>query len=158
MVERGPVTAVDDVVVNLPRGRLPDSLVTAAHAVPGVVVESLRPYAGPLDTHRELELLDELAKAAEGTTAKLLAAELPRVFHCGWAVVLQSMQGKGTATGTQAAATLAQLMDGAQKNLRDGRALGPRASQAMLDTYSTLVSGVLIGMSDALRQGTSGKK
>jgi hypothetical protein len=28
-----------------------------------------------------------------------------------------------------------------------------RASQAMLDSYSTLVSGVLIGMSDALQQG-----
>ena len=42
-------------------------------------------------------------------------------------------------------------MDDAQKNLRDGRALGLRASQAMLDGYATLVSGVLIGMSDALR-------
>ena len=46
-----------------------------------------------------------------------------------------------------------QLLDSAQKNLRDGRALGMRASQAMLDSYSTLVSGVLIGMSDALQQG-----
>ena len=44
-------------------------------------------------------------------------------------------------------------MDSAQQNLRDGRALGLRASQAMLDSYSTLVSGVLIGMSDALQQG-----
>jgi hypothetical protein len=50
-------------------------------------VESLRPYAGPLDTHRELELLEALARAGSGT-AKLLAAELPRVFHSGWATVL----------------------------------------------------------------------
>ena len=88
VLERGNGVAVDDVVVDLPRHRLPDSLITAAHTVPGVVVESLRPYAGPLDTHRELELLEALARAAEGTTAKLLAAELPRVFHSGWAVVL----------------------------------------------------------------------
>lgn len=88
VLERGNGVAVDDIVVDLPAGRLPDSLITAAQTVPGVSVESLRPFAGPLDTHRELELLDALARAAEGTPAKLLAAELPRVFHAGWAVVL----------------------------------------------------------------------
>jgi hypothetical protein len=90
VLERGNGVAVDDVVVDLPRGRLPDSLITAVTTVPGVQVEALRPFAGPLDTHRELELLDALAQAAEGTSAKLLAAELPRVFHSGWAVVLES--------------------------------------------------------------------
>lgn len=89
VLERGGGVAVDDVVVELPPGRLPDSLITAAQAVDGVEVESLRPYAGPLDTHRELELLEALSRAAEGTSAKLLAAELPRVFHSGWAAVLE---------------------------------------------------------------------
>jgi len=88
VLERGGGVAVDDVVVELPEGRLPDSLITAAQAVEGVQVESLRPFSGQLDTHRELELLDALARAAEGTAEKLLAAELPRVFHSGWAVVL----------------------------------------------------------------------
>src|SRR5215217_6903115 len=90
VLERAEGVAVDDVVVELPRGRLPDSLITAAQSVPGVTVEVLRPFAGPLDTHRELELLDALAQAPEGTSAKLLAAELPRVFHSGWAVVLEA--------------------------------------------------------------------
>jgi len=89
VLERGGGVAVDDIVVDLPAGRLPDGLITLAHAVPGVQVESLRPFAGPLDTHRELELLEALARAAEGTAVKLLAAELPRVFHSGWAVVLR---------------------------------------------------------------------
>jgi len=40
-----------------------------------------------------------------------------------------------------------------QQSVREGRALGLNASQAMLDGYSTLVSGVLIGMSEALQQG-----
>ena len=93
VLERGHGVAVDDVVVELPRDRLPDSLITAAQAVPGVQVESLRPFAGPLDTHRELELLEFLARAPEGTSAKLLAAELPRVFHSGWAVVLEAADG-----------------------------------------------------------------
>jgi ACT domain len=88
VLERAGGVAVDDVVVELPEGRLPDSLITAAQAVEGVQVESLRPFSGQLDTHRELDLLDALARAAEGTAEKLLAAELPRVFHSGWAVVL----------------------------------------------------------------------
>ncbi|MGY1608509.1 MULTISPECIES: ACT domain-containing protein [unclassified Geodermatophilus] len=93
VLERGGGVAVDDVVVDLPPGRLPDSLITAAQAVPGVQVESLRPFAGPLDTHRELDLLEALARSAEGTAVKLLAAELPRVFHGSWAAVLRAPDG-----------------------------------------------------------------
>ena len=95
VLERGGGVAVDDVVVDRPVDRLPDSLITAAHAVEGVRVESLRPFAGPLDTHRELELLEALARAAEGTAVKVLAAELPRVFHGGWAAVLEATDGGG---------------------------------------------------------------
>src|SRR6185503_11779482 len=68
-----------------------------------------------------------------------------------WAGVLKAAQGNRTSTGAQASATLEQLMDDTQKSLRDGRALGMKASQAMLDSYTTLVSGVLIGLSDALQ-------
>ena len=89
VVERGAGVAVDDIVVDLPEHRVADSLITAATAVPGVEVESLRPFAGPLDTHRELDLLESLAPAG-GATAKTLAAELPRVFRSGWAAVLAS--------------------------------------------------------------------
>ena len=87
VLERGNGIAVDDVVVDLPGDRLPDSLITVAQAVEGVQVESLRPFAGPLDTHRELDLLDALSRG-DRTPAVLLTAELPRVFHSGWAVIL----------------------------------------------------------------------
>jgi len=89
-------------------------------------------------------LFAALRKAADSSRASL---EGP------WAEVLKATQGKGTGTGAQASATITQLMDSAQSNLRQGRDLGLRASEAMLDSYSTLVSGVLIGMSDALQQG-----
>jgi hypothetical protein len=89
VLERGNGVAVDDIVVHLPRGRLPDNLITAAQGVPGVEVESLRPFAGPLDTHRELDLLEALARTAEGASVELLVVELPRVFHSGWAVILE---------------------------------------------------------------------
>jgi len=103
VLERGQGVAVDDVVVDLPRDRLPDSLITAAQTVEGVTVESIRPFAGPLDTHRELELLDALARSGDGGSAKLLAAELPRVFHSGWAVVLESADPWAVAAASDAA-------------------------------------------------------
>ncbi len=110
VLERGNGVAVDDIVVDLPPGRLPDSLITAAHAVPEVQVESLRPFAGPLDTHRELELLEALARAAEGTAGKLLAAELPRVFHGSWAAVLEA--DADTVCEVLAASDAAPAFDG----------------------------------------------
>lgn len=115
VLERGNGVAVDDVVVDLPVGRLPDSLITAAQSVPGVSVESLRPFAGPLDTHRELELLDGLARAADGTSAKLLAAELPRIFHSGWAVVLSTVEAPaagGVPWETASASDAAPVFEG----------------------------------------------
>ena len=111
VLERADGVAVDDVVVDLPPGRLPDSLITAAHQVPGVTVESLRPFAGPLDTHRELELLESLARAADGTAEKLMAAELPRVFHSGWAAVLEVA---GDAWTVGAASEAAPSLDGVE--------------------------------------------
>ncbi|MGY1812044.1 ACT domain-containing protein [Blastococcus sp. SYSU D00820] len=110
VLERGGGVAVDDIVVDLPSDRLPDSLITAAQAIEGVQVESLRPFAGPLDTHRELELLEALARAGEDTAVKLLAAELPRVFHSGWAAVLQT--GDGGAVEVLAASDAAPTLDG----------------------------------------------
>ncbi len=107
VVERGSGVAVDDIVVELPADRVADSLITAATAVPGVEVESLRPFAGPLDTHRELDLLEALARAGEGTP-KLLAAELPRVFRSGWAVVLA---GSGSAVRVLAASDAAPSLE-----------------------------------------------
>src|SRR3712207_5709361 len=92
VLERGNGVAVDDLVVELPPDRLPDSLITVARSIPDVEVESLRPFTGALDTHRELDLLDALAHIGGGAE-KLLAAELPRVFHSGWAVVLDCGPG-----------------------------------------------------------------
>lgn len=96
-------------------------------------------------------LLTTVRKAAAGATATA-PLEGP------WAGVLKGMQGKGTETGARATVALEQLMEDTHKSLRDGRAMGMRASQALLDSYATLVSGVLIGMSEALKQGGAAKR
>jgi hypothetical protein len=88
VVERGPDGAVDDLVVALPPGGLADRLITSAQSVEGVVVESLRPYHGVTDLHRDLELVDELA-AAPARALSLLVEHCPGVFRTGWAVVVE---------------------------------------------------------------------
>jgi hypothetical protein len=102
VLERGNGVAVDDIVVELAEDRVADSLITAVTTVPGVAVESLRPFAGQLDTHRELALLEALSRDG-GATPALLAAELPRVFHSGWAVVLQAAGPERVAAASEAA-------------------------------------------------------
>lgn len=89
VVERGPGYAIDDLVVELPPGAMPDTLITAAEALNGVQVDSLRPHTGLLEAHRELQLIDHIA-AAHGASARLqvLATEAPRVLRVGWCMVI----------------------------------------------------------------------
>jgi len=89
VVERSAGVAVDDLIVDLPPGKLADSLVTAAVSVTGVTVESIqRYYAGSGEAHRELELLEALATSPE-RAAELLVSGAPRIFRAGWAVVVR---------------------------------------------------------------------
>jgi hypothetical protein len=86
VVERSAGHAVDDLAVELPPGRPPDVLITAAESVPGVQVESVRPHSGRLDTPRELELIEEItSNPAQGLA--LLADGIPRIFRAGWALI-----------------------------------------------------------------------
>jgi hypothetical protein len=87
VIERGTGYAVDDMVVELPPGRLPDTLVSAAATVAGVRVETIRPYAAAFDPNRELELIDALV--ADRTDAlPRLAEGVTRIFRAGWTLVI----------------------------------------------------------------------
>ena len=72
-----------------------------------------------------------------------------------WAPVLEKMRAGGTLSGAQASMTAEQFLSQMQTSVRDGRAAGLRAAQTLIDSYTALVSGVLIGMSDALEQGAA---
>ena len=71
-----------------------------------------------------------------------------------WQSALDAFRMKGSATGSQAAQTVETLLEQAQTMLRAGRATQMRAAQAMLDSYTAIASGVLIGMSEGLQAGT----
>ena len=73
-----------------------------------------------------------------------------------WDQVLDKLQMKGSGTGAHATQTIEQVTDQAQNALRQGRAMGLKAAQTMLDSYAALASGVLIGMSQGM-QGDAGQ-
>jgi hypothetical protein len=109
VVERWSGYAVDDLVVDLPAGAMPDMLITAAERLDGVYVDSIRPHTGLLEAHRELELIDHVA-AGDHRIDKLqiLADEAPRVLRVGWCTVLsltepglQQIVGSSGAPETQ---------------------------------------------------------
>ncbi len=99
VVERGPEGAVDDILVELANG-LADVLITAAQSVPGVVVESLRPYLGGRDIHRDLELVDALAASPASALASF-TVHAPGVFRAGWALLLRQISDPAEADGSR---------------------------------------------------------
>lgn len=91
VVERGTGYAIDDLVVELPQGSMPDTLITAAENLSGVYVDSIRPHTGLLEAHRELELIDHVAAAhSRAERLQVLADEAPRVLRVGWCTVARS--------------------------------------------------------------------
>ena len=94
VVERNSGCAIDDLVVELPPGAMPDTLITAAEKLPGVRVDSVRPHTGLLEAHRELELLDHVAAAPDNASRlQVLVDEAPRVLRVSWCTVLHSSDG-----------------------------------------------------------------
>ena len=113
VVERAAGYAIDDLVVELPAGAMPDMLITAAERLNGVYVDAIRPHTGLLEAHRELELIDHVA-AADGETKQLqvLVDDAPLVLRVGWCTVVRltgstsvRVVGSPGAPETQAAAT-----------------------------------------------------
>lgn len=109
VVERLAGYAVDDLVVELPAGAMPDMLITAAEQIRGVYVDSVRPHTGLLEAHRELELIDHIAAADRKSRLQVLADEAPRVLRVGWTTVVgltetgpQRIVGSAAAPETQA--------------------------------------------------------
>jgi hypothetical protein len=72
-----------------------------------------------------------------------------------WAQVMEKFQQGGSAAGAQASATVEQLTGQVQQALREGRATSLKAAQTLAESYTAMVSGVLIGMTEALSQGSA---
>lgn len=129
VIERGPGGAVDDLLVELPTGALVDRLITSAQSVPGVVVESLRPYSGAGDLHRDLELVDAFA-AAPDDALKVLVENAPGVFRAGWALLVDAGTVRGASRGAPEAGAVA-LPTGRARRIRPDETWIPETWQLL---------------------------
>jgi len=104
-----------------------------------------------LDDLEKMEdsLFAAVKKAAEGAGAPMAGA---------WGPILEKMQAGGTLSGAQAAQTAEQVAQQVQTMVRSSRAASIKAAQALAESYTAMVSGVLIGMSEALQAGSAAKK
>lgn len=91
VVEHDPDgSVVDDIVVDLPNGRLADALISAAQEVDGVYVDSIRPFSGTVDRRGQISLLAEIARDRRRAMNSLqtLIDTLPKTMSVQWAVIL----------------------------------------------------------------------
>ncbi len=98
--------------------------------------------------------MDKFEDALIGTLKKSAAA-VGDPMAGPWAAVLEKLNLSGTQTGLKASGATEQLtaqMEQMQSAMRATRAASFKAAQTLADSYTALVSGVLIGMSDAMRQ------
>lgn len=84
---RGDETVVDDFLVDLPAGRLPDTLVTACLSVEDVEVEFVGQYSQGASLHRDLEAVEAMTEAP-GRALQILVDLVPGIFRSGWGLLL----------------------------------------------------------------------
>ena len=105
----------------------------------------LQKALGDLDKMEDA-MFSTLKKAAAGATTPVAGA---------WGQVLEKMQAGGTLSGAQAAQTVEQMAEQMQGAMRSTRAASIKAAQALAESYTSMVSGVLLGLSEAMTGGAA---
>jgi hypothetical protein len=89
IVEKGDSgEVVDDFIVDLPPGQLPENIVTACQTLPGVRVEWISRYPEGGGLQSDLEALERMT-ADPRHAAETLVSLCPVVFRSHWATLLQ---------------------------------------------------------------------
>lgn len=136
-----------------------DALLKAVEANRTALSTLVAQGADMRDKHlsKALEDLDKMEDAMFAAIKKTAAGAGAPVAGA-WGSVLEKMQAGGTLTGVQASATTEQMTEQMQSALRSTRTASIRAAQALAESYTAVVSGVLMGMSEALQAGSQTKK
>ena len=102
---------------------------------------------------KELEAFEE--KFLDGVKNAVQSSSDP--IKEQWKAILDNIPPGGTETGAQVAETLSARAREAQVAMRSSREAGLKAMHTITQNYATLVSGVLIGLSEAFEQGKKTK-
>jgi len=103
---------------------------------------------------KELEAFEE--KFLDGVKNAVQGSSDP--IKQQWKSILDKIPRGGTETGAQVMETLSERAREAQLAVRSSREAGLKAMHTITQNYATLVSAVLLGLSEAFRQGERTKR
>lgn len=147
-------TAVDDVLLELGAGVLPDMVVSAVHRLDGVKVLWISRYAVGGHLHLDLEAIEVMTEDPAHAVHKL-AEVLPQTFRSDWALVARLVDGKIDVTDATGGAP--DLPEEALAWLPIDRATRLDVPADWRNWESTLVAAAPLGAKDRMivfgRQG-----
>jgi hypothetical protein len=97
IVEKGDGTAVDDVLLEMNDGAMPDSVVSACTALDGVRVLWISRYAAGGNLFLDLEVVEELTTDPSAALDRVVEM-LPITFRADWAIRVHRANGVGKGT------------------------------------------------------------
>jgi len=122
-----------------------------------VVLEKLTEGGATFDQSGIKKGLKELEAFEEKFLDGIKAAARKASDHTKeqWTAILGNIQPGGTDSGARAAETFETYAHQAKSAIRSSRETGLKLMHSLTQNYATLVSGVLIGLSEALEHGKS---
>ena len=108
IVEKRDGVALDDVLLEVAEGTMPDSIVSACNSIDGVKVVWISRYPAGGNLVLDLEAVEELTAAPEKALDKLVDL-LPQTFRADWGARVHRV--KGVVHGTSAAPDHFEFVD-----------------------------------------------
>lgn len=90
---RSDGTAVDDVLLELPPGVLPEALITACHRLDGVKVQWISRYNAGANLSMDLEAVESFTSEPDRAIEQLVAV-VPATFRVDWAMAVDRRDGQ----------------------------------------------------------------
>ena len=103
--------------------------------------------------------LDQLERLEDEflATVKDAAKKGSKQMKDQWAAVLQRTETNGTRTADQIEATMEEFGSRMHEAVKQQRRTALKAAEVMAENFTTLASGILIGMTEGLQQGKKKK-
>ena len=153
-----PETLIDAAVAGMD-----DAMLKAVDANRAALQQFAAQGADLRDKHLK-KAMDDLDRFEDTMFAafKKTAAGAGAPMAGAWEQVLKKFQAAGTLSGAKAAGTgeqlAGQMAEQMQAAVRNTRTDSLRAAQSMAESYTAMVSGVLLGMSEAIKASAPAKR
>ncbi len=133
-----------------------DALVRAVDANRVALQQLVSQGADLQDKHLQ-KALEDLEKFEDTMFAALKKNTAEGPLAAAWSQVIEKMQAGGTLSGSHATKTAEQMTEQMQTAVRTTRAASLRAAKVLAESYTAMVSGVLMGMADAMQTAAKPK-